>query len=52
MAVAQYDYTVTAAPGDGFPDNFTSSTPLRIDQTKGVTVVNTAAYGSGSLPTA
>lgn len=42
-------YTVTVAPGDSFKDNFTSSTPLGIiDQTKGVTVINTAAYGSGS----
>ena len=37
--------SVTVAPGDSFVDNYTTGTPLTIDQTKGVTVVNTEAWG-------
>jgi hypothetical protein len=37
-----WSWTITPAPGDSFVDNFTTSTPLRIDQTKGVTITNTS----------
>jgi hypothetical protein len=37
-----WSWSLTAAPGDGFADNSTGA-PLRIDQTKGVTIVNTTS---------
>jgi hypothetical protein len=33
---------ITVAPGDSFVDNLTTSTPLRVDSTKGVTFTNNA----------
>lgn len=39
-----YITNFTVAPGDSFADNFTTSTPLRIDQTKGVTITNTMTW--------
>ena len=42
-------WNLTAAQGDSFTNNFTASTPLRIDQTKGVTITNTTSTTSSSF---
>lgn len=37
-----WSWLITPAPGDSIVNNLTSSDPLRIDQTKGVTITNTS----------